>query len=332
MMIVPNYEMIDDSDMIILETLESYLRKTNYQLPEEPNMRAFAMDDARNRFYTNIIQRLPKIAAILVSVPPENDPVYKDKVDALFMAMSNHALDPVFVSMTMQFLMTYNNPETSKLLGALFAKIMHRYITENVKMTKAVGAPAAKAVKGKKKEEVVSDQPKAVETSNIDEVAVRVVHLRDAVRSLLGGVAKILATGNRFGNITDEDQALGLASVLVLHSEETIRSILDMDMSITADVFDILDNNGQTAIIRTILLLEKEDYVKLTTNGQLFMESVKRWVFNKLNGLDLSTLNAFLLSVYNSLTVDTNKYFIRIKDCGTQYSNLLIIAKQIVNK
>jgi len=317
------HEVIDDSDMIILHNPESYLRNINYHLPtNDAQARIRAIEEARNVLYSQIIMRLPKVARVLMSQYSLNIEDGNERLLALFGALSKHCMCPIFVGLTMQRLQQLNDPEINKTIGALFAKIMHRYCTENIKVTKSV---AATDKKGKAEEETNQ------EVSNVAEVMKSVEHLRDAVRVLLGNIATIFMTGTRCGNITDHDQAIGLASVVVMHNKDTIMEILGMNAAVTAGLFEILDNNGQNQIIKTALLLEKSDFTKLTTNGVAFMESLKRWVYEKLNSLDPSTLHQFLLSVYNTLKPDTNKYFIQIKDCGTQYSNLLIVAKQIIN-
>lgn len=318
------YEVIDDSDMIILHNPESYLRNINYHLPtNDAQARIRAIEEARNVLYSQIIMRLPKVARVLMSQYSLNLEDGNDRLTALFGALSKHCMCPIFVGLTMQRLQQLNDPEVNTTIGALFAKIMHRYFTENVKVTKSVATPADK--KGKVESEATQ------EVSNVAEVAKAVEHLRDAIRVLLGNIAAMFQTGTRCGNVTDFDQAIGLASVVVMHNKDTIMSILDMNAPVTAGLFEILDNNGQSQIIKTALLLEKADFTKLTTNGAAFMESLKRWVYEKLNSLDPSTLHQWLLSIYNTLKPDTNKYFIQIKDCGTQYSNLLIVAKQIIN-
>lgn len=317
------HEIIDDSDMIILHNPESYLRSINYNLPTNDQLsRTRAIEEARNVLYSQIIMRLPKVAKVLMSQYSLNLEDGNERFAALFGALSKHCLDPYFVGMAMQRIQQLNDPGIQKTIGALFSKIMHRYCTENIKVTKSVASDKDK--KGVKAEETAT-------VTNAAEVAKSVEHLRDAIRVLLGNVASMFMTGTRFGNITDFDQAIGLASVVVMHNKDSIMSILDMNAAVTAGLFECLDNDGQGQIIATALLLEKADFVKLSTNGSAFMESLKRWVFEKLNALSPFELNKFLLSVYNSLKPDTNKYFIQIKDCGTQYSNLLIVAKQIIN-
>jgi hypothetical protein len=126
--------------------------------------------------------------------------------------------------------------------------------------------------------------------------------------------------------------AIGVAAAVCTANAHSIKMLVDMnaDIAITAKVFDMLDNDGQNKIITAALELKKDDFQKLGNNQTAFIESLKRWVYGKLNFLDTSTCYQFLVSVYGSIKpTDLSTRLIYIKDCGTSYVNLLQVAKQL---
>lgn len=302
-----------DSDAIVLNTVESYLRSMGANTASlAPETRLALTQSARDYLYSEIAQRVPNIAANILHADLDVD----DRARALYMALSDHCKDPIFVKILMQYLASFPaNPNTQKtnlIVGALLAKILSKYIEDNT----TTPTNSTKKEKEKKEEAKADVKPAA----NLEVIS----HLQDAVAHLLGPVADVVAT--RCGNLTHVE-ALSIAACLATNDNTTVPEIISSDLPITADIFAIMAD--PTNIITSSLLLEKKDYLKLTPNQTKFVESLQRWVFDMLDTrATQQQLYSLLLSIYGNQP-DTNKYLINVKDCGTQYSNLLTVTKFI---
>lgn len=303
------YNQINDSDKIILNSVESYLKSLGTPANIPPQEKLVITQQARDALYSDIVRRVPRIASYILSADIETN----DTAQALFMALSKHAMDPVFVNLLMQYLSQINNPEENGVVGALLARIMNKYVEQHWQ------EPAKPVKKGDKTE---SDEKSAANDMSA------VAHIQMAVNQLLGHLADIICT--RCGNVTHAE-ATAIAACLATNNQDTIKEIIESDLPITANIFDIVADPSN--LIKNALLMEKANYTKLSTNQAAFVESLKRWVYNKLNEISTQASFRFLVAVYGSIQpADTTKYLIQLKDCGTQYSNLLTVAKQLINK
>jgi hypothetical protein len=295
--------MITDTDRnIVLHSVESYLTTLGRPSANNPKENLVMYQMAQETLYSEIARRAPRIAQYIASVNVEEDDIGK----ALLFAMSQHALDPIYVRLQMMYLEQMRNPTENALIGALFMKIMQRYIQLHWKEPKA-------PKKGETVEEPNNDM------KEID-------HLRSAVHSLLGDTANLITA--RTGNINFAE-AISIAGLISLNNKDTIKEIIKSDFPITAGLFDIVQD--PTQLLQAALLLEKSEFPKTTTNQAAFIESMKRWVYDKLNKIPTQQSYQFLLATYGSMQPDVSKYLIQIKECGTTFSNLLQVAKQMVN-
>ena len=304
------------SDSIVLHTVESYLKTLGTPRNLPPEAQLTLVQNARDYLYSEIAQRVPTLAPKILSADMNLD----ERASALFMALSKHALDPVFIRILMNYLGTLNkegqNMSACLVTGALLAKIMGKYIDDHTKQTNVT----TKDKKDKKEEKTVT--PADIKPNDFSEIK----HLQEAVNMLLGDAANKIAV--RCGNITYQE-SLAIAACIATNNESTITELIASDLPITADVLDIIQN--KTELMKAALLLEKKDFAKLTTNQQKFVESLERWVFDKLEHNCTSTqAYNFLLSIYG-LRPDTNKYLINVRDCGTTYSNLLQVVRLMAN-
>ena len=144
-----------------------------------------------------------------------------------------------------------------------------------------------------------------------------------------GNIASLIQV--RCGNI-DEYAAIAIAALIAMNNDGTIKELIKSDLPVTADVLDVIKN--PTNFVRSILLLEKNDIpAKPTTNQTAFLDSLKRWVYKKLNEIPTQSAYQVMVSTYGLPNgVDVSTKFINPKDCGTQYPNLLQTAKIIINK
>jgi hypothetical protein len=311
------------SDVICLHTVDSYLKTINTPRNLPPDVQLSLMQNARDHLYSEIAQRLPMIAPKILAADMDVD----ERASALFLAISHHAMDPVFIRILMSYLGSINkegnNQGTCMVIGALLAKIVGKYVSDNSKPTTVtVTTNKDKKDKADKKEEV--KEVKEVTPETIDPAPIK--HIQDAINILLGEPANRIAM--KCGNIT-YTEALSIAACIATNNEYTIREIIASDLPVTADVFDIINNKGE--LIKAALLLEKKDFTKLTNNQQKFVDSLERWVFDKLEHNCTSTqAYNFLLSIYGARP-DTNKYLINVRDCGTNYSNLLQVVRLMAN-
>lgn len=305
-----------DSDMIVLNTVESYLKNLGVNTSTlTPEAHLTLVQNARDFLYSEIVQRVPNIAPSLLRADLDVD----DRAKALYMALSEHVMDPIFVQMLLQYLNTVTRNQrdnrTNMIVGALLTKICSKYILDHTHTVP----------KKDKKDDKKDDKKYELETPTKNDLD-KIVHLQEAIKVLLGPVADIIAT--RCGNL-NFTEALAIAACIATNDSHTITEIIASDLPVTADIFNILVNPSE--IIKAALLLEKKDYTKLTENQEKFIESLKRWVFTKLDKeATQQQAYSFLLSVYGPRP-DTNKYIVNIKDCGTSYSNLLTVAKFMTN-
>ena len=305
---------ITDSDMIILQSVESYLKTMGTPNIQQPQEKLAVIQQTRDFLYSDIVRRIPRVASYLLSANLETDTIGQ----GLFIAISKHVMDPVFVTILMQYLYQNKNPEENGIVGALLAKIMDRYVKANWKDTTVKPMTVAKDKK---------DKVEPVEVKPVTNDMTPIKHLQDAISSLLGDITNIVCC--RCGNLSNTE-AMAIAACIAMNNTDTIPEIIGSDLPVTASLFDIVADPSN--IIKSAMLLEKSAFPKLTTNQNTFVESLRQWVYNKLNIIPTQTSYQFLVAAYGSVRpADTNKYLIQIKDCGNQYSNLLTVAKQLIN-
>lgn len=313
---------INDSDQIVLESVESYLKKIGTPLPSSPIESMTILQTARDALYSDIVRRVPRIAAYIMHSNMEEDM----RARGLYTALCKHVYDedhkengPVFVQLLMQYLASHNNQEENGVTGALLSKIMNKIIEDK----KIISKPVMTEKKSDKdKAKAVATEEPTVKAESLEELG----YIYNAVSCLLGNLAAVIAT--RCGNIT-VPEATSIASCVVMNNEDSIKEIILSDLPVSANIFDILEDPSN--IITSALNLNKADYTKLTTNQSNFIETLKKWVYDKLNSIPTQTSYQFIVAAYGSIKPDTSMKLIQLKDCGTQYSNLLMVAKQIVN-
>ena len=238
----------------------------------------------------------------------ESDMEVDQEARALWIAFSHHVMDPAFVNIMMQYLGTRQDPTLNGQVGALLSKVMNEYMESHWKRDE------------KKKKDEEEALPEFEE----------IKHIQIAIEDLLGPTANSIQV--RCGNLT-HPEALFIAACIAMNSQKTLKEILSSGLPITADVFDNLLNPDP--IIRGALTLLKSDVpTKPNANQTAFLESLKRWIYTKLDKIPggSSVCYQYLVGVYGSVSPDVSPYYIQIKDCGTLYTTLLTVAKQIVNK
>ncbi len=296
------YSQMYPGDVNFLDSVETYLSKIGIPANISPQERLTLTEQARNSLYSYDVQCLPRIAEKILTSDLESD----QEAKGLWIAFSNHVMDPVFVSYMMQYLRTINDMGLNGQIGALLSKVIDKYISERWD--------------AKKKKD--KDEP----LPTFDEIK----HIQAAIEYLLGNSANSIQVV--CGNLT-HTEALLIASCLAMNSQESLKEIIKSDLPITADIFDSLQSPDQ--IIKASLTLLKADIpTKPTANQTAFLESLKRWIFAMLNKIPGGTTVCYqyLVGIYGSVKPDVTPYYIQIKDCGTMYTNLLAVAKQIVNK
>lgn len=300
---IPNR--ITDSDMIILQSVESYLKSLGTTtMNRSPQETIILTQQARDYLYSDIVQRFPRVAAYLLQADMETDTV----AQGLNLALSKHVMDPIFVNLLMQYLSKHNDAQENCVSGAYLAKLMNKWIAQNI--------TDDKPKKGEKVEESTEADP-------LEPIS----HISWAIDILLKDIISIVMV--KCANLT-KYQATAIAACIAMDNNDTIREIISSDLPVTADVFDIDANPSN--IIKAALLLEKNDIsAKLSTNQKAFVDSLVRWVYKKLNMLPTQTIYQFMVSIYGSTTADVSTKYINPKNCGTQYSNLLTVSKQIIN-
>lgn len=324
---------ITDSDMIILQSVESYLISITGKAPanQSPQEKLFLMQQAKNYLYSDIVQRLPRVANYILQSNMENNNV----AQGLNLSLSKHAMDPDFINLLMQFLAKENNAEQNCVCGAYLALLMNKWIENNVNTPTATATATTTSTSttvdkkktdkdSKDKDAKVETTPTAPATDPLEPIK----HLQWAVDQLLGNIQALI--GARYTNLKDY-QIRAIAACIAMNNDDTIYQLIDSDIPITADILDIV--NQPETFIKSAILLEKTDLPgKPTANQQAFIDSLVRWVYKKLNGVPTQLAYQKLVEFYGCVPAKVDTKFINPRDCGNQYPNLKMVADQVINK
>ena len=314
---------IVDSDAVVLHSVESYVKSMGLNTKEcSPEEVLAVTTSARDILYSEIVQRTARLIAYVMSAP-ETDTV----AQGINMALSNHFMDPNFVAILMQYLNKVKNPEEDGIIGAYIAKIISKYIdAENARCSTKTSAPTTSASDKKNKKDDKEVVPVVEEVSKKPNYE-PIQHLQKAATKLLEANTSLVIT--RLPNLTDA-QAMAIAACISMNNQDTVPELIKSDLPITAEVLNMLEDPSD--VIKSVLLMKSDEYsTKLTQNQKEFLESLKRWIYFRLNAIPTQTCYQFLVSVYGNIKIDCNKYYIKIKDCGNQYPNLLEVAKALCN-
>lgn len=296
------------SDINFLDSIDAYLNKIGAGGVTNPQERLALYEQARNTLYSYDVQMIGRVAEKILKADMETDTEAK----ALMIALYNHSLDPAFIQILTQYLEQRRDSRLNGLVGAVLTRVLDQYVREHYDMTKDK--------KDKKESKESAEIPK------FDEIN----HIQIAIEQLLGPTADRVSV--TCGNLK-HTEALFIASCIAMESTASILELVNSELPITAKIFDGLDNPGN--IIYAALTLKKADLpTKLSANQTAFLDSLKQFVYQKLERFNGGTtpLYSYLVAVYGSVRPDVSPYWLQIKDCGTQYTNLLTVAKQIVNK
>lgn len=308
-----NYR-ITDSDMIILQSVESYLKSVGTPVSQNPQEKLYIYQQARDYLYSEIVRRVPRVVGYLLSADLENDTI----AQGLNFALSKHCMDPIFINVLMQYMGTQQHSLADSdrgIVGAYLARVLNKWMEQNVVAKETITVTDKD---GKKKTEKTEKKEVSLEP---------VAHLKSAVERLLGNLTSIISM--RSGDLTG-NQALAVAACIAMDNNDTIKELIASDLPITADVFNCIKDPSN--IIRNSLLLDKSELPKLSTNQTRFVDSLKRWVYDKLNILQTQVIYQFLVATYGTQRPDVSTKVINPKDCGGQYSNLFTVAKQMINQ
>lgn len=315
-MIVPG-SYLEQAAQLTLNSVESYIKLQNMPNPTSPEEALYMKENAKKPFYGKIIPAAP----ILMQYILEADKTEDQKAVALDFAYAKHVLDPEFIEMLMQYLAGPEQTASSRaVVGAYLTLVLNDLLEKKEKKIVKIQAP------GKVKE---GEEPKYIEKETFEYVTrpEDVKHISEAISTLLGATANWIQS--EYPTLNDRE-ALGVAAAVCMANNYSIKALIDTNLAVTAKLFDMLDNNGQNKIIVSALNIKKDEFQKLTGNQQAFVDSLKRWIYGKLNSLTTTTCYQFLVGVYGTIKpTDLSTRLIYIKDCGTSYVNLLQVAKQL---
>lgn len=316
-MIIPKIDLNRDS--IILDSVESYMKKCGAKLASDPADRINQIAQFKSNLYSKDVERMPVYALYLLSTTNYETDSY---AKGMYEAISHHVLDPEFITVLMEYLDNRRGvdaPKERTLVGALLIEIVLDFYSKHAKPVKV----EKKDKKGKVIEETTTDVELSEEDRRVIEPAKR------ASMILTDGVSN--AVKEICAEIPDE-LATVIGAVVSVGGKSAIMKILSLDVAITADVFNIALNDREVinSIIKEALLLEKEDFTKLTENQQTFMDSLKRYVFKSLNAIENpQRIYQFLVYAYGTQNPDKpQKYIINLNDCGPSYGYLHSVVKQ----
>ena len=304
------YSQMYPGDVNFLDSIESYLKKIGVPDNISPQERLTLTEQARTSLYSFDAQCLPRVTQKILESDLESD----NEAKGLWIALNHHVMDPIFINIMMQFLRSKSDIELNGRVGALLSKVLNQRVEAHMENEK----------KSKKDDK---DKKEPVVDKAFDE---EIKYIQAAIEELLGPTANSVQV--RCGNMTHHE-ALFVAACLAMSNYNSLMEIINSNLPITADVFGNLKNPDP--IIKASLTLLKADIpTKPTANQTAFLESLKRWVFKMLEEIPggSTVCYQYLVGVYGSVKPDVSPYYIQIKDCGTLYTNLLTVAKQIVNK
>ena len=302
------------SDLVVCQSLDNYMKSRGVS-PDKirPDEYLRYYQDARDVFYSDIAQRTSRLIAY-INIMPEDD----DKAKAFKYALSHHMRDKAYITILTKQLVHENNSYANALVGSFVCEALRQYHADMMKLD----ADDAEAVKETKKKD---DKAQAPLKSHVDP---------EIVESMLTLGKHLLApycefVQNKFVKM-EESQVITIASLIAMGNEATVSAILDSDIAVTADVLDCPKiTNGQLPYIYTgILRLKKADWAKLSVNQTKFVESLTKWIYNRLNSMDPALCLNLLVYVYGSITPAeyVKQCLIQPKDCGSQYPNLRQVA------
>lgn len=316
-MIIPKLDL--NRDKLILDSVESFMQKSGVKLATDPSDRINQIAQFKSHLYSKDVERMPVYAMYLLSTTDYESDGY---AKGMYEAISHHVLDPEFIDVLLEFLDKRRGPDAHKerlLVGALLVDIILHFVDKHAKPVKV----EKKDKKGKVNEESTTDVELSEEDRRLIEPAKRASMI--LTEDISKEVKEICA------EIPDE-LATVIGAIITIGGKSAIMKILSLDVPITADVFNIVINDREVinSIIKEALLLEKEDFTKLTDNQKIFMDSLKRYVYNSLNAIESpQQIYQFLVYAYGTQTPDKiQKYLIQVNDCGPSYGYLHSVAKQ----
>lgn len=304
---------ITNADKVVLENVESFLRTQGIRLSADPKERIFQETRGKEALYSEIVRRLSRVCRFILDADDDSS-----AAKALNYALSNHVDDPAFTSVVEQYFRSSGESiEQRGCVGALFTS----YLSEKLSKRKPIDTKADKETK------------EATKKAN-EQIEESVVHINACIKNLLGPVV------DEISNVTtnlDEHQILAVAAAVAMDCEQTYENILDSDIPVTADVFTPNIVRDPSRLVRAALLMSKDKYSKYTSKNQKeFLESLKRWVYNKLNILSPHQCYDFLAGTYQKTKFkkddkSADVLFINVRDCGTKYTNLLTASKILLD-
>lgn len=312
------YAQLYSGDAIILESLESYMEKkgvTPTTVRQDEYIRYY--ESTRDVFYSDIVQRLPRVVPY-INISAEDD----DKACALKQALFKHMCNPDFLHIMMIYLRRESDSVIKGLIGALLCESIVNYLNEMHKLDDV----DQENFKAAKKDDKKAEPPK----THVNE---------DIVSKMIETAKELLA--NEYAYIDtkcigmDTMNKLATAAYIAMGNENTACALLESDLPITAEVLNepyLTANNDKLARVYTgILRLQKADHVKLSVNQTKFVESLTKWIYKRLNDMDMNLCLQLLVYAYGSSypAEYVKTCLIQPKDCGTQYPNLFQVARSM---
>lgn len=324
-----NNQLITDSDMVICNSVDSYIKSQGVNMNNmTPNEILMYTQQAKSALYSDIVRRMARVVPYVMQ--NHNLPTPNKNIEGLEYSLKKHVMDPDFVKLLMEYLSNPAIPvEDVNTCGAFISVCIGDYI--NTMSQTDIKKADVTVADAKKKKEVKEEAP--VVSTNVDMKPVE--HLYAAATTIFR--TQMSALDIQCPGMNDYSK-LAICAAIAMNNNDSIKELLQLDLPITAEIFIQSIVPDPTAIIRGSLLLDKEYCVKLTKNQQAFIDSVKEWIFDRLNSLDTQSCYAFLLNVYTSdqppttsmsvyMKPDISKYYIYLNDCSTAYSRLKEVIK-----
>ena len=298
---------------IVLNSVQSYMDARRIPRAQNPQEAVYEENIYRNELYSEIAVHMPTYAYYILSHMNEEDPFANGIEEALI----HHIQDRAFVDICLQYLNGLNDTDAPKqraLVGALFIVLATKYCS-------TIPSSTDDKKKGKKDAEPSKEEIEALAVMD---------PARAAAANLLLGLTDRIKEA--CPEITDEN-AMFTAGCILIGGKECIKNIYEMNMAITADVFDVVMDDKEVfeSILSGALLLDEASFTKTGANQKAFIDSLERWVYRTLNMVtDPVKLHQFIVRTYGTLQPNVQTKLIKPNGCGPTYGYLLNVVRPLI--
>ncbi len=283
---------------MVINTVDTFIQSERISIPTNPEQKLRFMKSIGDEFYSEVARRMPRIINVLMIDGPQNQ-----FENGLLIAYRGHCMNPRFVEILKMYINAECSTTDKHIIGAFLISVADKYFASHP----------------------VKDDKKTDSTKEKAEIAQKIVHVTNTAMELLSDYMEALDV---ISPGFEPSERAAIAAALSFENEITIKELVKSDLPVTSEVFKVYPHSDRIMI--AALKLKKKEFTKLSKNGEAFIESVKKFVFSKLNNVEPAVCFRFLTDhVYRSISFDTNEYLLCITDSlQSEYPSLYEVAKE----